>query len=62
MIGKGMTGITNEMIETLVKIQNIDIETEKLNGILGQVPVLINVLEQQLEAFNSMVDTDESKL
>ena len=55
-----MTGITKELIDTLVKIQKIDIETEKLNGILEQVPVRINAIEQQLEEFNSRVDTDAS--
>jgi len=55
-----MTGITKELIDTLVKIQKIDIETEKLNGILEQVPVRINAIEQQVEEFNSRVDTDAS--
>jgi uncharacterized protein len=55
-----MTGITKELIDTLVKIQKIDIETEKLNGILEQIPVRINAIEQQVEEFNSRVDTDVS--
>jgi predicted nucleic acid-binding Zn-ribbon protein len=57
-----MTGITKELIDTLVKIQKIDIETEKLNGILEQVPVRINAIDQQLEKFNSQVDTDASAI
>ena len=44
-----MPDITKEMIETLVKIQQIDIETQKVRALLEKVPLRISRLDQQLE-------------
>jgi predicted nucleic acid-binding Zn-ribbon protein len=57
-----MSGITKEMIDTLVKIQEIDIETEKLKARLREVPVRISTLEQQLEAFIRRIENDENEV
>ena len=57
-----MSGITKEMIDTLVRIQNIDIETEKLKTLLKEIPVRISALEQQLEEFGGRIDNDEAAI
>jgi predicted nucleic acid-binding Zn-ribbon protein len=57
-----MTGINKEVIDTLVRIQKIDIETEKLKAIIAQVPVRIGTLEQQLEEFRRSLENDEAAI
>ena len=44
-----MPDITKEIIDTLVKIQQIDIETQKVRALLEKVPLRISSLDQQLE-------------
>ena len=43
-----MPDVTKEMIDTLVKIQKIDIETQKVRALLEKVPVRMSSLDQQL--------------
>ncbi len=53
-----MPGITKEMIDTLVRIQKIEIETEKVKALLEKVPVQISILEQQLEEFTHSIENE----
>lgn len=57
-----MPGITKEMIDTLVKIQKIDIETEKLKTLVADVPLRISNLEQQLETFTGEIENDQASI
>ena len=53
-----MTELTKTDIAALVKLQEIDIETGKLNAYLRDVPVQIKNLDQKLEEFTRKVETD----
>jgi predicted nucleic acid-binding Zn-ribbon protein len=57
-----MPGITKESIDTLVKIQKIDIETEKLKTLVADVPLRISNLEQQLETFTREIENDQASI
>jgi predicted nucleic acid-binding Zn-ribbon protein len=57
-----MPGITKEMIDTLVKIQKIDIETEKLKKLVAEVPLRIRSLEQQLETFTGEIENEKASM
>ncbi len=57
-----MPAITKPQIDTLVKVQQIDIETGKLKAILEEVPARISSLEQQLEEFIRSVEDDEAAI
>jgi predicted nucleic acid-binding Zn-ribbon protein len=54
-----MTDLTNKDISTLVKLQLVHSETEKLKLLLQDVPVQIKGLDQRLEEFTSNVESDE---
>jgi len=54
-----MTELTKNDIAALVKLQKIDIETEKLKAYLRDVPFLIKNLDQKLEEFTRKVENDE---
>ena len=54
-----MSDITKEKIDTLVKIQKIDIETERMKALLADVPLRIGALDQQLEAFTLKIEDDQ---
>ena len=53
-----MPDITKEMIETLVKIQQIDIETQKVRALLEKVPLRISRLDQQLEEVAQSIENE----
>ena len=53
-----MTELTKKDIAGVVKLQNINIETGKLNAYLRDVPVQIQNLDQKLEQFTRKVETD----
>ena len=53
-----MPDITKEMIETLVKIQQIDIETQKVRALLEKVPLRISSLDQQLEEVAHSIENE----
>jgi predicted nucleic acid-binding Zn-ribbon protein len=57
-----MPAITKEQIDTLVKVQQIEIEAGNLHAYLKAVPARISSLEQQLEAFIRSVENDEAKI
>jgi predicted nucleic acid-binding Zn-ribbon protein len=57
-----MPGITKEMIDTLVRIQRIDIETAKVKALLEKVPVRISTLEQQREEFTHSIENEEDAI
>ena len=57
-----MTAVTKEQIDTLVRVQQIEIETGKLKAYLKKVPAQISSLEQELEAFIRSVDGDEAAI
>ena len=54
-----MSGITQAKIETLVKIQKIDLETQRVKALLANVPLQIDALDQQLEAFTRNIDEQQ---
>jgi predicted nucleic acid-binding Zn-ribbon protein len=55
-----MPTITEEQIVTLVKLQKIDTEAQKLESLLREIPVQIGTLEQRLEKFMRTVEEDEN--
>jgi uncharacterized protein len=57
-----MPGITKEMIDTLVKIQKIDIETDKLKTIVEDLPLRVRSLEQQLETYSHQIENDQTSI
>lgn len=57
-----MTAVTKEQIDTLVKVQQIEIETGELKAYLKNVPAKIHDLEQELEAFIHSVEHDEAAI
>ena len=57
-----MTAVTKEQIDTLVKVQQIEIETGELKAYLKKVPARIRELEQELEAFVRSVEDDEAAI
>jgi predicted nucleic acid-binding Zn-ribbon protein len=54
-----MTDLTKKEIAALVRLQNIDIETEKLKIFLRDGPVQIKNLDQRLDEFTGRVGNDE---
>ena len=57
-----MTAVTKEQIDTLVKVQQIEMEAGKLKAYLKAVPAQISSLEQELEAFIGSVADDEAAI
>ena len=57
-----MTAVTREQIDTLVKVQQIEIETGKLKVYLEKVPSRISSLERELEEFIHSVEGDEAEI
>lgn len=57
-----MTAVTKEQIDTLVKVQQIEIEAGKLKAYLKDVPARVSSLEQELEAFIRSVADDEAAI
>jgi predicted nucleic acid-binding Zn-ribbon protein len=55
-----MPAVTKKQIETLVKVQQIEIEAGKLKTYLAAVPARLSSLEQQLEEFIHSVEDDEA--
>src|SRR5210317_597623 len=55
-----MPKITEEQIVTLVKLQKIDIEAQKLQSFLKEIPVRIGILDEGLEKFVHGVEEDEN--
>ena len=55
-----MTNLTKKDIDTLVKLQQIGLETEKLVAYLEGVPIQIKNLDTRLDEFNRNVETDEN--
>jgi predicted nucleic acid-binding Zn-ribbon protein len=55
-----MPTITEEQIVTLVKLQKIDTEAQKLESLLKEIPVRIGTFEQRLEKFMRTVEEDEN--
>jgi predicted nucleic acid-binding Zn-ribbon protein len=55
-----MPKITEEQIATLVKLQKIDSETQKLESFLKEMPVRIGILDERLEKFVHSVKEDEN--
>jgi predicted nucleic acid-binding Zn-ribbon protein len=53
-----MPKITEEQIVTLVKLQKIDSETQKLESFLKEMPVRIGILDERLEKFVHSVKED----
>jgi len=57
-----MPVVTKEQIDTLVKVQQIEIEAAKLKAYLAAVPARLSSLEQQLEEFIHSVEDDEAAI
>jgi predicted nucleic acid-binding Zn-ribbon protein len=57
-----MTAVTKEQIDTLVEVQQIEIETGELKAYLKKVPARIRELEQELETFVRSVADDEAAI
>ena len=55
-----MPTITEEQIVTLVKLQKIDTEAQKLESLLKEIPVRIGILDERLEKFMRTVEGDEN--
>jgi len=55
-----MPKITEEQIVTLVKLQKIDSEAQKLQSFLKEIPVRIGILDERLEKFVRSVEEDEN--
>ena len=55
-----MPTITEEQIVTLVKLQKIDTEAQKLESFLKEIPVRIGTLDEKLEKFMRTVEEDEN--
>jgi uncharacterized protein len=55
-----MPKITEEQIVTLVKLQNIDTEVQKLQSFLKKIPVRMGVLDDRLEKSMRSVEEDET--
>ncbi len=55
-----MPTITEEQIVTLVKLQKIDTEAQKLESLLKEIPVRIGILDERLEKFVRAVEEDEN--
>jgi len=55
-----MTNLTKKDIDTLVKLQQIGLETEKLVAYLEGVPIQIKNLDTRLDEFNRNVENDEN--
>ena len=55
-----MPTITEEQIVTLVKLQKIDTEAQKLESLLKEIPVRIGILDERLEKFMRTVEEDEN--
>jgi len=55
-----MSKITEEQIVTLVKLQKIDTEAQKLESFLKEIPVRIGILDERLEKFVRTVEEDEN--
>ena len=55
-----MPKISEEQIATLVKLQKIDAEAQKLQSFLNEIPVRIEILDERLEKFVRNVDEDEN--
>ena len=57
-----MTAVTRDQIDTLVKVQQIEIKTGELKAYLEKVPSRINSLERELEEFIRSVEGDEAEI
>jgi predicted nucleic acid-binding Zn-ribbon protein len=57
-----MTAVTKKQIDTLVKVQQIEIEIVKLKAYLNKVPARVSSLEQELEKFIRSVEDDEAAI
>ena len=55
-----MPKITEEQIVTLVKLQKMDTEAQKLQSILKEMPVRIGILDERLKKFVRSVEEDEN--
>ena len=55
-----MPKITEEQIVTLVKLQKIDTEAQKLQSFLNQIPGRIGILDERLDQFMHGVEKDEN--
>ncbi len=55
-----MPTITEEQIVTLVKLQKIDTEAQKLEMLIQEMPVQIGILDERLEKFMRDVEEDEN--
>ena len=55
-----MTNLTKKDIDTLVKLQQIGLGTEKLVAYLEGVPIQIKNLDTRLDEFNRNVENDEN--
>lgn len=57
-----MTSLTQKDIITLVRLQNINIESAKLKDYLQNVPDRIKDLDQRLDEFTRNVENDEQRI
>ena len=57
-----MTAVTRDQIDTLVKVQQIEIKIGELKAYLEKVPSRINSLERELEEFIRSVEGDEAEI
>jgi uncharacterized protein len=55
-----MPKITEEQIVTLVKLQKIDTEVQKLQSFLKEIPLRIRILDERLEEFVHSVEENEN--
>ena len=55
-----MTNLTKKDIDTLLKLQQIGLETEKLVAYLEGMPIQIKNLDTRLDEFNRNVENDEN--
>jgi predicted nucleic acid-binding Zn-ribbon protein len=57
-----MPTITEEQIVTLVKLQKIDTEAQKLESLQKEIPLRIGTLDERLEKFMRSVEDDENTI
>ena len=55
-----MVNLTKAQIETLVKLQQIEIEIAKIKSYLSRVPGRIEALDRELDAFKQKLDSDKT--
>ena len=59
-MGFKMINLTRKDVDDLVKLQQMDMETEKLEAYLRNVPIQIENLDKKLDEFTTKIENDEN--